>query len=53
MEISDKVKLLHDKGTGVSYTNLLELEEISECDNTLYSYLNEFIAMLKSEKYVS
>ena len=52
MEISDKIKLLYDKGTSVSYANLLELEEISECDNTLYSYLNEFIAMLKSEKYV-
>jgi len=52
VEISDKIKLLYDKGTSVSYTNLLELEEISECDNTLYSYLNEFIAMLKSEKYV-
>jgi hypothetical protein len=52
VEISDKIKLLYDKGTSVSYANLLELEEISECDNTLYSYLNEFIAMLKSEKYV-
>jgi hypothetical protein len=52
VETSDKIKLLYDKGTRVSYANLLELEEISECDNTLYSYLNEFIAMLKSEKYV-
>jgi len=52
VEISDKIKLLYDKGTSVSYANLLELEEISERDNTLYAYLNEFIAMLKNEKYV-
>ena len=51
MEISDKIKLLYDKDSTVTYTNLLELEEISEYENTLYSYLNEFMSMLKSEKY--
>ena len=51
MEISDKIKLLYDKDSTVTYSNLLELEEISEYENTLYSYLNEFMAMLKSEKY--
>lgn len=51
MEIGDKIKLLYDKDSTVTYTNLLELEEISEYENTLYSYLNEFVSMLKSEKY--
>jgi len=51
VEISDKVKLLYDKDSTVTYANLLELEEISENENTLYPYLDEFISMLKSEKY--
>jgi len=51
VEISDKIKLLYDKDSTVTYTNLLELEEISEYENTLYSYLDEFMSMLKSEKY--
>ena len=52
MEISEKIKCLYDKGTKSAYANLKDLEAISECENTLYSYLDEFIAMLKSKKYV-
>ena len=51
MEISDKINLLYEKDSTITYANLLELEEMSEHENTLYPYLNEFIMMLKSEKY--
>jgi hypothetical protein len=51
VEISDKIKLLYDKDSTVTYANLLELEEISEYENMLYPYLSEFVSMLKSEKY--
>lgn len=52
MEISDRIKRLYDKDTKDTYANLQELETISEYKNILYPYLNEFIAMQKSEKYV-
>lgn len=52
MEISDRIKCLYDKDTKAALTNLQELEVISECDDILYSYLNDFLTMLKSEKYV-
>jgi len=52
MEISDKIKCLYDKDTKYAYANLQELEEISDNEDFLYPYLNEFIEMLKSEKYV-
>ena len=52
MEISDKIKCLYDKDTKDAYANLQELEEISDNEDFLYPYLNEFIEMLKSEKYV-
>jgi len=52
MEISDKIKCLYDKDTKNAYANLQELKSISENEDILSPYLNEFIAMLKSEKYV-
>lgn len=52
MDISDKIKLLYDKDTKAAYTNLKELEELSEKENILYPYFDEFISMLRSEKYV-
>jgi len=52
MEISDKIKYLYDKDTKNAYANLQKLESISDREDILYPYLNEFIAMLKSEKYV-
>lgn len=50
--INDKIQLLCNKDTKGAYENLQELEALSEREDTLYPYLNEFIAMLKSEKYV-
>jgi len=52
MEISDKIKCLYDKDTKYAYAKLQELEEVSDREDLLYPYLNEFIEMLKSEKYV-
>lgn len=52
MEISDRIKHLYDKDTKDAYANLRELEAISEHEDILYSYLDEFISMLGSEKYV-
>ena len=44
MEISDKIKCLYDKDTKNAYANLQKLESISDCEDILYPYLNEFIA---------
>lgn len=51
IDISNKIKSLYDNDTKSAYSNLLELEAISDGEAILYSYLNEFIAMLKSDKY--
>lgn len=52
MDIKDRIKLLNGKDTKEAYANLRELEALSEHENILYPYLDEFISMLKSEKYV-
>lgn len=51
MDISEKVAALYEKDTKTAYQNLLELEEISRQSDTVYQYLDEFMAMLKSDKY--
>lgn len=52
MKIEEKIKLLYDKDNSTSYNNLLELEKLSEKENTLYSYFDTFLEMINSEKYV-
>lgn len=52
MESDAKIMLLYDKDPSIAYKNLQELESLSEASNDLYPYLDEFLAMLKSEKYV-
>ncbi len=49
MDISDNIKLLYDSDTSRAYAILQELEAISEQEDILYPYLDEFISMLKSE----
>lgn len=52
MDIKENVALLSHKKTSVAYAALQELEQISmQCD-ALYPYLDEFRAMLHSDKYV-
>jgi len=51
VEISDRIKLLYEKNTKDAYENLQELEALSEKDDALYLYTDEFIAMLKNKQY--
>ena len=52
MKIEERIQHLYDGDTTAAFANLKELEAISQQENILYPYLDEFIAMLKSEKYV-
>ena len=52
MDIDAKIQLLYEGDTKEAYANLLELDNISEKEDLLYPYLNEFVSMLKSDKYV-
>lgn len=52
MDIKDKIHALYEKDTKEAYAILRELEDLSEQENILYPYLDEFISMLESEKYV-
>lgn len=52
MKISDRIESLYGKDTSAAYANLLALEALSDREDTLCRYLDIFISMLKSEKYV-
>lgn len=52
MELEEKIELLYDKDLSLAYNNLLELEKLSEEENTLYNYFDDFLQMIDSEKYV-
>lgn len=47
MEIKLLVESLYDKDTNVAYKSLQELESISEENNAVYCYMDEFIKMLE------
>lgn len=50
--IQEMIALLYGKDTSEGFQNLKKLEAISEKENTLYPFIDEWIAMLKSEQYV-
>lgn len=52
MDVNERIASLYEKDTKTAYANLLELEAVSERENTLHPYLGEFIAMLQSGQYV-
>lgn len=52
MEIKDAIKSLYKGDKTDAWEILAELESISECEDILYPYLNEFMNMIRSEKYV-
>lgn len=52
MQIKEKINCLYYKDTSIAYENLLELEALSETEDSLYPYFDDFLAMLKSDKYV-
>jgi len=52
MQIKTSLAQLYDKDTRTAYANLQALEFLSEKENTLYPYLETFLAMAGNEKYV-
>jgi len=50
--IDESISKLYEKDISEGYKNLQELEALSEKDNSLYPYIDEFISMLGSDKYV-
>lgn len=50
MNIDLLIEELFKKDTTASYKCLLELEEISDRENTVYTYFDTFLEMLDSEK---
>lgn len=52
MDLSLKLAQLSDKDSALAYNSLRELEALSEKENVLYPYFNDFLGMLDSDKYV-
>lgn len=52
MELRERIRRLYDKDTKSAYANLRELESLSLREDVLYPYVDEFLAMLRSERYV-
>lgn len=50
MEIEEMIELLYDKDDNIAYKNLQELEKLSNKDDDIYKYMDEFIEMLKNQK---
>ena len=46
------IDMLYDKDTSQAFENLKKLELISDKSDVLYPYMDRFIEMAKSEKYV-
>ena len=44
--------MLYDKDSSVAFENLKKLEQLSYDSEILYPYINKFIEMVKSDKYV-
>ena len=49
MNIEKMIKALYDKNAKEAYIVLLELERVSEVNNVLYNYFEEFNKMMHSE----
>jgi hypothetical protein len=45
-------RALYEKDTSETYQVLLELEKLSEENNSLYNYIDEFFEMIQNEKYI-
>lgn len=52
MKLDAKIETLFNKDTSIAFTNLKELEVLSVSSNELYAYIDEFIKMVDSDKYV-
>lgn len=49
--IFSKIALLYDKDTSLAFSNLKELEDVSETNNSLYPFIDSFVAMISNKKY--
>lgn len=52
MDLEAMISLLDGKATSAAFAALKELEKLSEDSNALYPYMDKFIEMTASEKYV-
>lgn len=52
MKASEKVKMLYHKDASEAYAVLRELEALSDEGDSLYSLMDNFLAMLRSDQYV-
>ena len=52
MDLDYLLSMMEGKDTSKGFEALKELETISESTNALYLYMDKFIDMVKSEKYV-
>lgn len=52
MDLNDMLSMLEDKDNSTAFEALKKLEEISEDENILYPYIDKFIEMIQSDKYV-
>ncbi len=52
MNVDIMIDMLYNKDTSLAFENLKELELLSNNSNILYPYINQFIDMVSSEKYV-
>jgi hypothetical protein len=51
-EIDNMIQSLYEKDTKETYQVLLELEKLSDENNSLYQYIDEFFKMIQNEKYI-
>jgi hypothetical protein len=51
-QIDNMIQALYEKDTKEAYQVLLELEKLSEENNSLYNYIDDFFKMMQSEKYI-
>jgi hypothetical protein len=52
MQLDNMICALYKKDTKEAYQVLLELEKLSEENNSLYNYIDIFFEMIQSEKYI-
>jgi uncharacterized protein YqgV (UPF0045/DUF77 family) len=51
-ELDNMIRALYEKDTSETYQVLLELEKLSEENNSLHQYVDTFFKMIQSEKYI-
>lgn len=52
MDLDKMLSMLEDKDVQAAFESLKELEDFSDKSNALYPYIDKFVEMIGSEKYV-